>query len=62
MAGPSGPTPGIEREFFATMRPSSLLSRFEDPAEIATVVAFLASRKASAINGAAVRAEGGAAC
>jgi NAD(P)-dependent dehydrogenase (short-subunit alcohol dehydrogenase family) len=50
---------GVEKEFFATMRPTSLLKRFEDPAEIGTVVAFLASPKASAINGAAVRAEGG---
>jgi NAD(P)-dependent dehydrogenase (short-subunit alcohol dehydrogenase family) len=50
---------GVEREFFANMRPTSLLKRFEDPAEIATVVAFLASPKASGINGAAVRAEGG---
>src|SRR5689334_3356246 len=52
-------TAGVEREFFATMRPTSLLKRFETPAEIAAVVAFLASPKASAINGAAVRAEGG---
>jgi NAD(P)-dependent dehydrogenase (short-subunit alcohol dehydrogenase family) len=52
-------TAGVEREFFATMRPTSLLSRFEEPAEIGAVVAFLASPKASAINGAAVRADGG---
>jgi NAD(P)-dependent dehydrogenase (short-subunit alcohol dehydrogenase family) len=49
----------VEREFFETARPSSLLKRFEEPAEVAHVVAFVASPKASAINGAAVRAEGG---
>jgi NAD(P)-dependent dehydrogenase (short-subunit alcohol dehydrogenase family) len=49
----------VEREFFTTARPSSLLKRFEEPAEVARVVAFVASPKASAINGAAVRAEGG---
>jgi NAD(P)-dependent dehydrogenase (short-subunit alcohol dehydrogenase family) len=49
----------VERDFFATMRPTSLLKRFEEPSEIAAVVAFLASPLSSAINGAAVRAEGG---
>ena len=49
----------VEREFFATARPTSLLRRFERPDEIAAVVAFLASPHASAINGAAVRADGG---
>lgn len=49
----------IEKEFFATLRPTSLLKRFETPEEIAAVVAFVASPRASAINGAAVRAEGG---
>jgi len=36
-----------------------LLKRFETPEEIATVVAFVASMQSIAINGAAVRAEGG---
>jgi NAD(P)-dependent dehydrogenase (short-subunit alcohol dehydrogenase family) len=49
----------VEREFFASARPTSLLRRFEKPEEIAAVVAFLASPLASAINGAAVRADGG---
>jgi len=49
----------FERDFFATARPTSLLKRFIEPIEVARVVAFVASPEASAINGAAVRAEGG---
>jgi NAD(P)-dependent dehydrogenase (short-subunit alcohol dehydrogenase family) len=52
-------TSEIEKEFFKTARPSSLLKRFETPEEIAAVVAFVASAQSVAINGAAVRAEGG---
>lgn len=51
--------PELEREFFASMRPSSLLKRFATPEEVASMVVFLASPLASATNGAAVRAEGG---
>jgi NAD(P)-dependent dehydrogenase (short-subunit alcohol dehydrogenase family) len=49
----------IEKEFFKTARPSSLLKRFETPGEIAAVVAFVASAQSAAISGATVRAEGG---
>jgi NAD(P)-dependent dehydrogenase (short-subunit alcohol dehydrogenase family) len=35
------------------------LKRFETPEEVASVVAFVAGSQAVAINGAAVRAEGG---
>jgi NAD(P)-dependent dehydrogenase (short-subunit alcohol dehydrogenase family) len=49
----------IEKQFFSTVRPSSLLKRFETPEEVAAVVAFVASAQATSINGAAVRAEGG---
>lgn len=49
----------VEDEFFKHMRPSSLLQRFEKPEEIAAVVAFVVSPLASAINGAALRADGG---
>ena len=49
----------IEKQFFATVRPSSLLKRFETPEEVAAVVAFVASEQGAIINGAAVRAEGG---
>ena len=49
----------MEKQFFETARPSSLLKRFIDPKEIGDVVAFVCSPLASAINGAAVRADGG---
>jgi NAD(P)-dependent dehydrogenase (short-subunit alcohol dehydrogenase family) len=52
-------TAEIEKQFFANVRPTSLLKRFETPEEVASVVAFVASTQALAINGAAVRAEGG---
>jgi NAD(P)-dependent dehydrogenase (short-subunit alcohol dehydrogenase family) len=52
-------TADIEKEFFKTGRPSSLLKRFETPEEIAAVVAFVASAQSAAISGASVRAEGG---
>jgi NAD(P)-dependent dehydrogenase (short-subunit alcohol dehydrogenase family) len=49
----------VEEEFFKTTRPSSLLQRFETPAEVASMVAYLCSPLAVATNGAAVRVEGG---
>src|SRR5438128_7713607 len=49
----------FEKEFFKSARPSSILKRFIEPDEIANVVAFVCSPLASAINGAAVRADGG---
>jgi NAD(P)-dependent dehydrogenase (short-subunit alcohol dehydrogenase family) len=49
----------MERQFFATARPSSLLQRFETPEEIAAIVAFVASDRAAAVNGAALRVDGG---
>ena len=49
----------VEKQFFATIRPTSLLKRFETPEEIAAVVTFVASTQSVAINGAAVRAEAG---
>jgi NAD(P)-dependent dehydrogenase (short-subunit alcohol dehydrogenase family) len=49
----------FEREFFEKVRPTSLLKRFESVEEVAAVVAFVCSPLASAIHGAAVRAEGG---
>jgi NAD(P)-dependent dehydrogenase (short-subunit alcohol dehydrogenase family) len=49
----------FEKQFFSTVRPTSLLKRFQTPEEVATVVAFVASTQAVSINGSAVRAEGG---
>jgi len=49
----------VEKEFFQTARPSSLLQRFATPDEVAALVAFVASPLSSATNGAALRAEGG---
>ena len=48
-----------ERDYFANDRPASLVRRFAEPAEVAAVVAFLASPRGAITNGAAVRAEGG---
>ncbi len=49
----------MEREFFATARPSSLLQRFARPDEVASAIVYLCSEQASATTGAAVRADGG---
>ena len=49
----------VEQEFFRTVRPSSLLQRFERTEEVAALVAFVASPLSSATNGAALRVEGG---
>ena len=49
----------FEKEFFRNVRPSSLLKRFTTPHEVAAVVAFICSPTASAINGTALRADGG---
>ena len=49
----------FEQEFFQKARPSSILQRFATPEEVAAVVAFVCSPLAAAINGAAVRADGG---
>jgi NAD(P)-dependent dehydrogenase (short-subunit alcohol dehydrogenase family) len=60
MAKTQGVTPQeVEREFFRTARPSSILQRFATPAEVASMVTYLASPLASATNGAALRVEGG---
>ena len=49
----------VEDDFFRTVRPTSLLQRFQDPMEIAQTIVFLASPLSSAINGAVLRADGG---
>jgi NAD(P)-dependent dehydrogenase (short-subunit alcohol dehydrogenase family) len=60
LAKESGKTPEeFEAEFFKTARPSSLLQRFILPGEVGAFVAFLCTPAASAINGAALRCDGG---
>jgi NAD(P)-dependent dehydrogenase (short-subunit alcohol dehydrogenase family) len=49
----------VEKEFFRTVRPSSLLQRFATTDEVAALVAYVASPLSSATNGAALRVEGG---
>jgi NAD(P)-dependent dehydrogenase (short-subunit alcohol dehydrogenase family) len=60
MAAAAGKTPAeVEKEFFATARPSSLLKRFATPEEVAAMVTYVASPRASATTGAALRVDGG---
>jgi NAD(P)-dependent dehydrogenase (short-subunit alcohol dehydrogenase family) len=49
----------VEREFFATARPSSILQRFATPDEVAAMITYLCSGRASATTGAALRVDGG---
>src|ERR1700734_3095909 len=49
----------VEKEFFRTVRPSSLLKRFARVDEVAALVAFVCSPLSSATNGAALRVDGG---
>ena len=49
----------FEKEFFAKVRPTSLIKRFASSEEVASLVTYLASPLASATTGAAVRADGG---
>ena len=49
----------VEDDFFKTMRPSSLIKRFDSSEEIANMVAFLCSPLASATTGASIRVDGG---
>jgi NAD(P)-dependent dehydrogenase (short-subunit alcohol dehydrogenase family) len=49
----------MEAEFFQHARPSSLLKRFETPAEVASLVAYVCSPLASGTSGAALRVDGG---
>jgi NAD(P)-dependent dehydrogenase (short-subunit alcohol dehydrogenase family) len=49
----------IEKEFFRRARPSSLLQRFAEPAEVASLITYVCSARASATTGAALRVDGG---
>ena len=49
----------IEKEFFTSMRGTSLIKRFITPDEIASLVTYVASPLSAATNGATLRADGG---
>jgi NAD(P)-dependent dehydrogenase (short-subunit alcohol dehydrogenase family) len=49
----------VEREFFSTARPSSILQRFATSDEVGAFIAFVCSSQASATTGAALRVDGG---
>ena len=49
----------VEKEFFATARPSSVIQRFATPDEVAAMIVFVCSAQASATTGAALRVDGG---
>jgi NAD(P)-dependent dehydrogenase (short-subunit alcohol dehydrogenase family) len=52
-------TAEMEEEFFRSIRPTSLIRRFAEPAEVASLAVYLASPRAAATTGAAVRVDGG---
>jgi NAD(P)-dependent dehydrogenase (short-subunit alcohol dehydrogenase family) len=49
----------VEKEFFQSIRPTSLLQRFSTSEEIANLIVYTASTLASATNGAALRVDAG---
>lgn len=49
----------VEADFFAKVRPTSLIKRFADPREVASLVAYVASPLSAATTGAALRVDGG---
>jgi NAD(P)-dependent dehydrogenase (short-subunit alcohol dehydrogenase family) len=48
-----------EREFFVTARPSSVLQRFAAPDEVASMITYVCSVRASATTAAALCVDGG---
>ena len=49
----------FEKEFFKSVRPTSLIKRFATTEEVANLVVYLASPLSSATNGSALRVDGG---
>jgi NAD(P)-dependent dehydrogenase (short-subunit alcohol dehydrogenase family) len=49
----------VERDFFKSARPSSLIQRFATTEEVANLVVYVASELSSATTGAALRVDGG---
>lgn len=56
---PDIPLEEAEKKFMSNNRLSSLIARLINPAEIADVVTFIVSERASIMNGSSIRAEGG---
>jgi 3-oxoacyl-[acyl-carrier protein] reductase len=56
---PGIPQNEAEQRFMAQNRPTSLIGRLIHPEEIGDIVSFVCSARASVINGACIRAEGG---
>jgi NAD(P)-dependent dehydrogenase (short-subunit alcohol dehydrogenase family) len=53
------PAAQVEKEFFAQVRPTSLIRRFSTTQEVASLVAYVASPLSSSTTGAALRVDGG---
>jgi NAD(P)-dependent dehydrogenase (short-subunit alcohol dehydrogenase family) len=49
----------VEQEFFRNARPSSVLQRFTQPAEVASLITYVCSERASGTTGSALRVDGG---
>ncbi len=49
----------VEKEFFESVRPSSLIKRFATTEEVASMVVYIASEQSSATTGSALRVDGG---
>jgi NAD(P)-dependent dehydrogenase (short-subunit alcohol dehydrogenase family) len=49
----------VEREFFHTARPTSVIQRFSSPDEVASMIVYVCSARASATTGASLRVDGG---
>lgn len=49
----------VEKDFFKTVRPTSLIQRFADVTEVANLVTYISSPLSSATNGSALRVDGG---
>ncbi|MCB9487714.1 MAG: SDR family oxidoreductase [Deltaproteobacteria bacterium] len=49
----------MERQFFQSARPTSIIQRFASIEEVANMIAYVCSAAASATNGAALRVDGG---
>lgn len=52
-------TATVEREFFRTVRPSSVIQRLATTAEVAAMITYVCSAQASATTGSALRVDGG---